>query len=151
MVMTIRKSGKWIGALGMPVSLVHQIKELVGNTHFLIFDMRLAEGTRIYSTCLGQLGTSKRISQPSKLIFFVVAIWRLLISVKSPKKKCQNIIICKCIRQKVWMKRYFTVKLFPSKKLNKRNEKKKEQFTKTSNVVILVPSRFQYQHNYIHT
>ena len=70
MVMTIRKSGKWIGALGMPVSLVHQIKELVGNTYFLIFDMRLAEGTRIYLTCLGQLGTSKRISQPSKLIFF---------------------------------------------------------------------------------
>ena len=94
MVMTIRKSGKWIGALGMPVSLVPQIKELVGNTYFLIFDMRLAEGTRIYLTCLGQLGISKRISQPSKLI------WRLLILVKSPKK-CQNILICKCIRQKV--------------------------------------------------
>ena len=54
----------------MPVSLVPQIKELVINTHFLIFDMRLAEGTRIYLTCLGQLGTSKRISQPSKFIFF---------------------------------------------------------------------------------
>ena len=86
MVMTIKKSGKWIRALGIPVSLVPHIKELVGNTHFLIFDIRLAEGTRIYFTCLGQLGTSKRISQPSKLIFSVVAIWRLLVSVKSPKK-----------------------------------------------------------------
>ena len=32
--------------------------------------MRLTEGTGIYLTCLGQLGTSKRITQPSKLIFF---------------------------------------------------------------------------------
>ena len=52
------------------MSLVPQIKELVGNTYFLIFDMRLTEGTGIYLTCLGQLGTSKRITQPSKLIFF---------------------------------------------------------------------------------
>ena len=35
MVMMNRKSGKHIGALGMPVSLVPQIKELVGNSHFL--------------------------------------------------------------------------------------------------------------------
>ena len=97
MVMTIKKSGKWIDALGMPVSLVPQIKELVGNTHFLIFDIRLAEGTRIYLTCLGQSGTFKRISKPSKLIFFRNGHLAL---VKSPKK-CQNIIICKCIRQKV--------------------------------------------------
>ena len=40
MVMMNRKSGKHIGALGMPVSLVPQIKELVGNSHFLIFDLR---------------------------------------------------------------------------------------------------------------
>ena len=65
------------------MSLVPQIKELVGNTRFLIFDMRLAEGTRIYLTCLGQLGTFKRISQPSKLIFFRSGHLAL---VKLPKK-----------------------------------------------------------------
>ena len=82
--------------------LVPQIKELVGNTYFLIFDMRLAEGTRIYLTCLGQLGTSKRISQPSKLIFFHSGGHLAATDFgKVAPKKCQNIIICRFIRQKV--------------------------------------------------